>query len=63
MNYRVGIDLGGTQIKAAAFTPDGSLLHRETHPTRDGERVDGVPVGRHDSTPDRGVDDTVWRRG
>ena len=44
MNYRVGIDLGGTQIKAAAFTPDGSVLHRETHPTRDGERVDGVPA-------------------
>jgi glucokinase len=44
MNYRVGIDLGGTQIKAAAFTSDGGVLHRETHPTRDGERVDGVPA-------------------
>ena len=44
MTYSVGIDLGGTQIKAAAFGPDGALLHRETHPTRDGERVDGVPA-------------------
>lgn len=44
MSYRVGIDLGGTQIKAAAFSPDGALLHRETHPTRDGDRVGGVPA-------------------
>jgi len=44
MTYRVGIDLGGTQIKAAAFAPDGAVLHRETHPTRDGTRVDGVPA-------------------
>lgn len=44
MAYIVGIDLGGTQIKAAAFTPDGSVLHRETHPTHDGERVGGVPA-------------------
>ncbi len=44
MNYIVGIDLGGTQIKAAAFTPAGDVLHRETHPTRDGERVEGVPA-------------------
>jgi glucokinase len=44
MAYRVGVDLGGTQIKAAAFTPDGDVLHRETHPTRDGQRVDGVPA-------------------
>lgn len=44
MSYRVGIDLGGTQIKAAAFSPDGALIHRETHPTRDGERVGVVPA-------------------
>jgi glucokinase len=44
MQYDVGIDLGGTQIKAAAFGPDGALLHRETHLTRDGERVDGLPA-------------------
>jgi glucokinase len=44
MTYTVGIDLGGTHIKAAAFTPDGAVLHRETHPTLDGARVNGVPV-------------------
>ena len=44
MTYTVGIDLGGTHIKAAAFTPDGAVLHRETHPTLDGARVDGVPA-------------------
>ena len=44
MAYIVGIDLGGTQIKAAAFSPEGDLLHRETQPTRDGERVEGVPA-------------------
>lgn len=44
MTYTVGIDLGGTHIKASAFTPDGAVLHRETHPTLDGGRVDGVPA-------------------
>ncbi len=44
MEYNVGIDLGGTQIKALAFSVEGDLLHRETHPTRDGERLDGVPA-------------------
>jgi len=44
MTYTVGIDLGGTHIKAAAFTPDGAVLHRETHPTRDGAHVDGAPA-------------------
>jgi glucokinase len=45
--YIVGIDLGGTQIKAAAFAPEGALLHSEIHPTRDGERIDGVPAWAH----------------
>jgi glucokinase len=44
MTYTVGIDLGGTQIKAAAFGLDGELLHRETNPTCDGERVEDVPA-------------------
>jgi glucokinase len=44
MAYNVGIDLGGTQIKAAAFSPEGHVLHRETSPTRDGERMNGVPA-------------------
>ena len=44
MTYTAGIDLGGTQIKAAGFGPDGELLHRETNPTRDGERVEDVPA-------------------
>ncbi len=44
MSYLVGIDLGGTHIKAAAFAHDGDVLHRDTQPTRDGERVNGVPA-------------------
>ena len=44
MRYLVGIDLGGTHIKAAAFAHDGAVLHRETQPTRDGDRVAGVPA-------------------
>ena len=62
MTYTVGIDLGGTQIKAAAFGPDGELLHRETNPTRDGERVEDVPAWA--DTIRRlleVVDDALWR--
>ena len=33
----VGIDLGGTTIKAAAFSPDGTRLASATRPTGDGE--------------------------
>jgi glucokinase len=44
VSYRVGIDLGGTHIKAAALAEDGAVLHRDTVPTRDGERVGGVPA-------------------
>lgn len=41
----IGIDLGGTRIKGAAFEmSSGQLLHEETVPTRDGERVGGLPA-------------------
>jgi glucokinase len=40
MSGRIGIDLGGTHIKAALFDDDGRLLASETRPTRDGE-LDG----------------------
>ena len=41
----VGIDLGGTTIKAAAFAPDGTRLASATRPTGDGERdADGRPA-------------------
>ncbi|NNC90757.1 MAG: ROK family protein [Akkermansiaceae bacterium] len=41
----IGIDLGGTAIKAAAFDlGTGALLHRATAPTRDGEEEDGRPA-------------------
>ena len=32
----IGIDIGGTQIKAAAFLPDGSVVAQRTAPTADG---------------------------
>jgi len=39
MELGIGIDLGGTRIKGAAFDLDsGELLHRTDRPTRDGER-------------------------
>lgn len=44
MRVRIGIDLGGTHIKAALFGEAGTLLARDTVPTRDGERVDGQPT-------------------
>jgi glucokinase len=44
MSVRIGVDLGGTQIKAALFDEAGALLARETAPTRDGQREDGQPA-------------------
>ena len=35
MSAIIGVDLGGTQIKAAAFSSDGRLLHQRTAPTED----------------------------
>ena len=41
----IGIDLGGTLIKGAAFDlASGEMLHEEVAPTRDGEREGGVPA-------------------
>lgn len=44
MNYFLGIDMGGTAIKAGAFSMDGALLESRTAPTRDGERTEGHPT-------------------
>jgi glucokinase len=35
--FSIGIDLGGTRIKAVAIDADGSLLHENYEPTNDGE--------------------------
>lgn len=41
----IGIDLGGTNIKAALFDAvTGQCLDRQTAPTRDGELVEGLPA-------------------
>jgi len=41
----IGIDLGGTRIKGAAFElSNGDLIFEETAPTRDGEVVEGFPA-------------------
>lgn len=41
----IGIDLGGTLIKGAAFDLEsGALLRKDDAPTRDGERLDGEPA-------------------
>src|SRR5215211_5353824 len=37
MEYAIGIDLGGTNIKAAAVTPSGEVLGQSSAETRDGE--------------------------
>jgi glucokinase len=42
MKLALGIDLGGTQIKAAVFSEEGMILHRRTAPTEDAPQ-DGVP--------------------
>ena len=38
-DYVIGLDLGGTNIRAAAITKEGNILHRVKIPT-------GVPLGR-----------------
>ncbi len=38
MEYFVGIDLGGTNIKAGVVTSDGKLLHKQSIKTQVGER-------------------------
>ena len=44
MDYGIGIDLGGTEIKAVAHAlSDGEVLGRATAPARDGEFRDGMP--------------------
>ena len=41
----IGIDLGGTRIKGAAFElSNGDLIFEETAPTRDGEVFEGFPA-------------------
>ncbi|TVR49686.1 MAG: ROK family protein [Puniceicoccaceae bacterium] len=41
----LGIDIGGTTIKAVLAGPDGTVLRRESLPTRDGETgPDGKPL-------------------
>lgn len=45
VSYRIGIDLGGTGIKVAAYAGDsGFCLDRRTAPTSDGEMRAGHPV-------------------
>jgi len=34
-NTAIGIDLGGSRIKAVAIDESGSVLHRHYHPTND----------------------------
>lgn len=44
MQHRLlGIDIGGTDIKAASFSPEGAVLESWTLPTRDA-KTEGVPV-------------------
>ena len=35
--FSIGIDLGGTRIKAVAIDADGNLLHENYQPTNDGD--------------------------
>ena len=44
MSWAIGIDLGGTNIKAALIDSDsGERLQTLARPTRDGEWLDGSP--------------------
>jgi len=44
MSHMIGIDLGGTRIKAGAWNEAGQLLAETTDWTRDGEWIDGEPA-------------------
>lgn len=45
MEYAIGIDLGGTNIKFGLFeSQTGAVLLQETQPTRDGDHTDGQPA-------------------
>src|SRR3954470_1992440 len=45
MSFVLGIDIGGTNIKAALLdATSGACLDRRAAPTRDGEMVDGRPA-------------------
>jgi len=44
MEWLLGIDLGGTEIKCGAFSPDGTRLASRLAPTRDGETENGQPA-------------------
>src|SRR5689334_17933370 len=41
MTFRIGVDLGGTKIEAAALDPAGNVVHRRRIPT---------PAGQYDAT-------------
>jgi len=36
-DVRIGVDLGGTRIKAVAIDEQGNILHQYYHPTNDGD--------------------------
>ncbi|MBY0374855.1 MAG: ROK family protein, partial [Bryobacteraceae bacterium] len=42
MKYTIGVDLGGTNLRAASFTPEGELLHRLSGKTTLAEGRDRV---------------------
>ena len=44
MTFLIGIDLGTTNTKAAAFAPDGALLAKQLRPTGDGREGGGPPA-------------------
>jgi len=46
MNRVIGIDIGGTQIKMAAFTTEGQLLAKWTRPTEDKPGTDVPPFAQ-----------------
>ncbi len=44
MDWILGIDLGGTEVKCGAFSPDGRLVAQRLAPTRDGETENDQPA-------------------
>jgi len=45
MEFFIGVDLGGTRVKAAAFTRAGDVIREAVRPTQDGVRdAQGLPV-------------------
>ncbi len=62
MSALIGVDIGGTQIKAAVFAPDGTLLHQRTAPTEDTPNITPPRFAEHVRTLVREFEEAAGER-